>query len=136
MEYSGPDLYYLSRYIARYQHILAHEKSSFKQTNPAEVVCTREKQFLKEDLNIALYFMHPCLRNKPNLIIIFKLGVKETGQSTPAIIMIHLKFFSNSIYWVLLQMRLNRNVNQLSNDHESIHEKLDKLLDMFGGQMV
>ena len=33
-------------------------------------------------------------------------------------------------------MTQHRNVKHLSNDHETINEKLDKLLDMFGGQMV
>ena len=33
-------------------------------------------------------------------------------------------------------MAQHRNVKQLSNDHETINEKLDKLSDVFGGQMM
>lgn len=35
-----------------------------------------------------------------------------------------------------MQMSQHRNVNKLSNDHETINEKLDKLLDMFGEKML
>ena len=46
----------------------------------------------------------------------------------------HVRF--TSVYLVLLQMIQHSNVNQLSNDHETINEKLDKILDMFGEKMV
>ena len=75
-----PNMHYWQRHFRRYQYFRSHEKC-IPSDLPAEMVCNIV--LFKDGLN-TIFHAPPSLKStKPTDV--FKLGVKETGQSAPVI---------------------------------------------------